>query len=101
MNRYRLSTTAVEDLDGILDYVSTDSGLDAALGLHGDFARAFQLLADHPGVGHRHAHIADKRTRVWTVHSYLIIYWPKDVPLGIARIVHGHRDMRTIETPRP
>jgi len=33
-------------------------------------------LADHPGLGHLREHLADEALRVWTVHSYLVIYRP-------------------------
>ena len=101
MNPFKLSRAAESDLDGIVEYLTRKAGPGPAIRLVDDFESAFHMLASHPGAGHRHAYVADPDARVWIVHSYLIIYWPDDVPLGIARVVHGHRDLGNIQTPRP
>ena len=93
MNRYAISREAEADLDAIYDYVLESSGHVAAQGLHDEFLTAFHKVAEHPGFGHRHHEITDSRVRVWSVHSYLIIYSPESKPLAIARIVHGARDI--------
>ena len=101
MIAWKLSEHAMVDLEEIWDHIALDAGPDTADRIAEEFSDAIARLAKHPGIGHRHAHLTDSRVRVWIVHSYLIIYWPEDVPLGIARVVHGHRDMSAIETPRP
>ncbi|MFP4148959.1 MAG: type II toxin-antitoxin system RelE/ParE family toxin, partial [Nitriliruptoraceae bacterium] len=50
-------------------------------------------LADHPGLGHLREDLADEALRVWTVHSYLVIYRPDARPLQIVRVLSGYRDI--------
>lgn len=47
-------------------------------------------------MGHRRAEIRDERYRVWSVHSYLIIYRPDTSPLNVVRIVSGYRDLKQL-----
>ena len=44
--------------------------------------------------------LADETLRVWTVHSYLMIYRPETRPLQIVRVLSGYRDIATLfESP--
>ena len=67
--------------------------------LRDEFYDAFNGLADMPGKGHTRDEIADSRHRVWSVHSYLIIYRPETRPLQIVSVVHGARDLRALFGP--
>ena len=97
MSRYTLSRQAESDLDSIYDYILDSSGPVVALRLHDEFVAAFDTLAAHPNLGHRHPDIADPNLRCWTLHSYLIVYWNGADPISIARVIHGARDISQID----
>ncbi len=101
MNAYRLSREATVDLTQIIDYIEREPGPRNALDVFDEFLRAFVMLAAHPGLGHHHEYIAEAEARVWNVYSYLVVYWPHETPLGIARIIHGSRDLTLIDIPAP
>ena len=39
--------------------------------------------------------------RFWPVFSYLIVYDPAMQPVGIARVLHGSRDLATVFAAKP
>ena len=76
-------------------YVARDS-IDAAERVIGDIEWAMKLIAGMPGIGHRRDDVSDPRRRFWAVHSYLIAYsWTDDV-VRVARVVSGHRDLKSL-----
>ena len=59
MNRgYVFTPLAEADLDDIWDYVAERFGFDLADGVLESLHRAFQLLAENPGIGHTREDIA-------------------------------------------
>jgi len=60
-----------------------------------DIRSYFAKLAEFPGMGHWRDEL-DRRYRVWTVHSYLIIYRPDLKPIQITRVISGFRDLNRI-----
>jgi antitoxin ParD1/3/4/toxin ParE1/3/4 len=98
MSRFVLTAQARLDLLNIWNYIAEDN-IDAADRLHDEFYDAFNGLADMPGKGHVRNELADPRHRVWSVHSYLIIYRPQTKPLQIVSVVHGARDLRALFGP--
>jgi antitoxin ParD1/3/4/toxin ParE1/3/4 len=55
--------------------------------------RAFLELAEMPRLGHRREDLTPERFRFWPVYEYLVVYDPDTSPLGIVRVLHGHRDV--------
>lgn len=39
--------------------------------------------------------------KFWAVFSYLIVYNPATQPIGIARVVHGSRDIESLFRKKP
>jgi plasmid stabilization system protein ParE len=95
MKRIILSARARLDLLTIWQYIAQDS-MDAADRVILEIRAEFQKLAEMPGMGHRRAEIRDERYRVWSVHSYLIVYRPDTSPLNVVRIVSGYRDLKRL-----
>ena len=62
----------------------------------GEIAKAFWFLAATPGAGHRREDLTDEPVKFWSVFSYLIVYDPESRPIGIARVLHGMRDLGAI-----
>ena len=92
---YFLTPAAEQDIDEIADYISLDS-VDAAIRVFSDLKRGMQRVAAMPGMGHVRDDIADESLRIWTVHSYLIVYRSPANCTEIVRVLHGARDIRAL-----
>jgi plasmid stabilization system protein ParE len=95
--RYVLTTQAQQDFAEIADHIAESSGLAPAEQVLGELRRGFQLLAEHPEVGHVRADLPDDpEVRFWSVYSYLIVFVPAARPLAVVSILHGARDPQNI-----
>lgn len=95
MGRYVLSAAAEADLNDIVGYIRQRNP-GAAKVLKSRLRDAMRKLADFPGLGHERPDLTDEVVRFWHVYDYLIVYDPTMKPLGIARIVHGARDVERV-----
>ncbi len=95
MKRYRLSRTALRDIDEACAWIAKDD-LNAALRLWTRFDAAFAKLERIPRLGHHRTDRADERHRFWTVGSYLIVYVVTDDRVEVARVLHAARDVRRL-----
>ncbi len=59
-----------------------------------------QKLAEQPFMGRTRPELGQD-VRVFPYERYLIIYRPADYGIGIARVVHGARDLTGIDAPMP
>jgi antitoxin ParD1/3/4/toxin ParE1/3/4 len=95
--RFILTPQAQQDLAEIAEHIADSSGLAPAEQLVGELRRGFQLLAEHPEVGHAREDIPDDpEVRFWSVYSYLIVFVPSARPLAVVSILHGARDPKNI-----
>jgi plasmid stabilization system protein ParE len=92
---YVLSAPATVDLEEIHRWIARDDPA-AAVNVVTDLRDAMRRLATMPGLGHARDDLADETLRVWTVHSYLVIYRPDTEPLQVVRVLSGYRDIGTI-----
>ncbi len=53
MSLYRLTATAVDDLAEISAYLTEQGGDSLAFEIENDLFEKFEVLARHPGLGHR------------------------------------------------
>jgi plasmid stabilization system protein ParE len=90
-----LSAPAASDLREIHVYIAADGPAAARRVLH-DLRDAMYRLSELPGLGHVRDDLVDETLRVWTVHSYLVIYRPETRPLQIVRVLSGYRDIATL-----
>jgi plasmid stabilization system protein ParE len=90
-----LSAPAASDLREIHTYIAADDPAAAGRVLE-DLRDAMHRLAELPGLGHVRDDLVDETLRVWTVHSYLVIYRPETRPLQIVRVLSGYRDIATL-----
>lgn len=90
-----LSDPAVGDLRDIRDHIARDDP-DTARQVLNDIRAAIQRLVDLPHLGHVRQDLADEQLRVWTVHTYLVIYLPDTSPLQVVRVLSGYRDLTAI-----
>jgi antitoxin ParD1/3/4/toxin ParE1/3/4 len=94
MSGYRLSPRAAEELDAVLEHILQEGGPTAAEKVADEFSRCLRMLAERPGIGRVWEEAPGGTVRVWSLWSYLIFYDPGTRPIGIARIIHGARDIR-------
>ena len=95
MPRYVLSQEATGDLREIHDYIAAEDPAAARRVLE-DLRTAMHRLAEHPGLGHLREDLADEALRVWTAHSFLVIYRPDARPLQVVRVLSGYRDIAAL-----
>jgi plasmid stabilization system protein ParE len=99
--RYFLSTEAQEDFRAIRAYYLQESDARVARYVIGEITKALRFLAATPGAGHVREDLTDEKVKFWPVFSYLIVYDPATQPLGIARVLHGSRDIEALFRIRP
>jgi len=97
MAGWLLSPLASDDLEGILDYIATESRSQVVVEkVASDFVVALDKLAASPRIGWQRAHLTGRGFRWWRVHNYLLVYDPESSPLRVIRILHGARDLERI-----
>ena len=93
MNRYVLAPAAARDLFQIWRYIKKERSESVANGVERVIREKLVLLARSPGLGHRRPDLTSADVRFFPVYSYLVVYRPKTMPLQIAAILHGSRDV--------
>ena len=91
MRTWRLTTTAAANLQDVYDYIAERDGMRRADRVLAEFRDALTRLGDMPGIGHHHPDLEDPNLRVWTVHSWHVIYDPRTSPITILRIHSAYR----------
>lgn len=93
MSAYVLTKPAAQDIDDILDYISSQSPQTALL-VARRFERTFEKIADLPAIGHTRKELRDDSLRVVTCSGYLIIFDSVRQPLHILRVIRGRQNLR-------
>ena len=91
MNKYSLDEQAEQDLDEIWLTIAEDSP-NAADRMIDRLTDSFVLLAGQPLIGRERPELA-LNLRSFPVSSYVIFYRPITNGVGIARVLHGSRDI--------
>jgi plasmid stabilization system protein ParE len=76
---FSLSPEVLQDLQDIWNFIALDN-LTAADKLEDEFFEAFEMLAQHPGMGHTRADLTDRDVRFWPMGSY-VVYRARLIPL--------------------
>lgn len=93
MKSFFLSPAAAQDLAEIEAYIASERP-GAVDGVLDALEAACQLVADYPGVGRVRDEI-DEGVMSFPVGSYVLFYNADGDSVGIARILHGSRDLAT------
>jgi antitoxin ParD1/3/4/toxin ParE1/3/4 len=101
VKRYRLSPEAQADLNDIKLYLLKEGGARLARRVLSEIRKRLQFLAANPGAGHTREDLTDEPVKFWAIFSYLIVYDPATHPLGVARVLHGARDLETLFSDHP
>jgi toxin ParE1/3/4 len=98
--RYAVNSELAEaDLADIWVEIATDD-IDTADRFIQGLRTLAQKLAEQPFMGRVRPELGQD-VRVFPHEQYLLIYRPATHGVGIARVVHGARDLTSIEVPRP
>ena len=96
MKTYSLSDAAVQDLNDICDYIAQNNPR-AASKLFDTVRRKCRLLAEFPGMGKSYEKLAPNLRGI-VVQDYIILYYPREDGVDIARIFSGYQDFESIFT---
>jgi len=88
---FQLSPAAAQDLEEIESHVASERP-SAAEGVLDGIEAACRLVATYPDVGRARDEI-DHGVLSFPIGSYVLFYYPNAEPFGIARILHGSRDL--------
>lgn len=86
------SIQALDDLDGIYDYVAESSPQNAVM-LVRQFQNRFQLLAANPTVGRLRPELMEG-LRSWNLHRFVIFYFPAEDGIETVRVLHSAMDIK-------
>ena len=100
-SRYSLSPEARQDLIDIRDFYRKEAGARVARHVLGEITSTLRFLAETPGAGHSRSDLTEEPVKFWPVFSYLIVYDPVMRPIGVARVLHGSRDLMALFETRP
>jgi plasmid stabilization system protein ParE len=93
--RVIIARRALSDLDGIWSYVAAEATRETASRLIARILDAMERLSEMPGMGHTRLDLP-RHYRAWRVFRFLIIYRFDQSALYVARVIHGHRDVRRV-----
>jgi plasmid stabilization system protein ParE len=96
VTRYILSPAAKQDLTEIRNYLVDRASRDVARRVLHELRKAMVSLAESPGIGHVRYDLAPEPIRFYRVYKYLLVYRFSPSSLGIVRVLHAARDVRSI-----
>ena len=85
------SLQALEDLDGIYDFVAESSPQNADM-LVREFQHRFELLAANPTIGRLRPEL-EAQLRSWNLYRFVIFYFAADDGIEITRVLHSSMDI--------
>ena len=94
MKPFLLSPAAAQDLAEIVAYIASERP-SAVKGVLDALEAACQLVAEYPGVGRARDEI-DDGVMSFPMGTYVLFYHANEDPVGIARILHGSRDLGSV-----
>ncbi len=94
MNSYTFSDEAVQDLDGICNYIAQNNP-NLASKLFDAIRKKCKVVADFPNMGKRYEKLAPG-LRGFTVDDYIIFYYPREDGIDVTRVLSGYRDLESL-----
>lgn len=95
MRRILIRPQARLDLLEIWHHIALDS-VHAANKVVDNLEAAIRGLGDMPGKGHVRRDVVNPAFRFWSERPYVIGYRYDDQNVTVVRVVHGHRDLRSL-----
>ena len=97
MSSLVLAAEALADLEEIWQYIADDSP-DAADRIVDEILEACDKLRSSPEIGRPREDLGTG-LRSWPVRNYIIFYRFGGDTVGVARVLHGARDIETVMCP--
>lgn len=85
------SLQALDDLDGIYDYVADSSPQNADMLVH-EFQLRFEILAANPAIGRLRPELTE-HIRSWNLHRFVIFYFASGEGIEVVRVLHSSMDI--------
>jgi antitoxin ParD1/3/4/toxin ParE1/3/4 len=79
----------------IWQYLVLEAGVSVANHIEAELYEAFETLAGSPGIGHRRDDLTRHPVFFFAARQYMIVY-RKSLPLEIAAVIHGKRNLSRI-----
>ena len=95
MAHFKITSAAQDDLLDIWEYIAEDNESSADKFLRG-LNTKFHALAEQPGIGRERFELIQD-IRSFPVGRYLIFYRITHYGIEITRVLHGSRDLASIE----
>jgi antitoxin ParD1/3/4 len=99
---YHLTSTALDDLDEIWNYIAKDSP-DAADRVESAIFEACKGIARNPTIGSKRGEITPLPVRFWVVTrfpSFIVVYQPDSDPIQIVAVLHAQRNLPRVIAER-
>ncbi len=93
MTQVIYSPEAIDDLTGIVKYISRDKPEAARRWLQ-TVRQKCELLATQPASGEQRQGFGIADCRCFSVGNYVLFFRPQGEGIEVARIIHGSRDLR-------
>lgn len=93
MKRASFHPLAKQDLLQIVRYLVREAGQHRAEMVLEQILTAIRRLTVMPGMGHFREDLTPRPLRLWSVHSYLIVYRADTEPIRVVRVLDGRQDM--------
>jgi antitoxin ParD1/3/4/toxin ParE1/3/4 len=100
VNHYRLTPTAIDDIDQAISYLASQAGWNIALKIEQELFQLFEKLAAFPGLGHLRPDLTSLPLHFFPSEPYLIAYQRDTKPVIIHAVLHGARDIAEIFSGR-
>ena len=100
MSSYIVSPKADEDLLEIWCQLDERAGVEMANRVESKLYAAFEALGRNPRIGHTRTDLTSHPVLFFSVYSYMIVYTPQ-APIGIARVLHGKRNLQRVLEAEP
>jgi antitoxin ParD1/3/4 len=94
--RFVLAPQAALDLFEIWQYIKEQTSVTTADRVESAIREKISFRASAPEAGHQRKDLTDKHVKFFPVYSYLIVYRSATIPLQIASVLHGRRDVERI-----
>jgi toxin ParE1/3/4 len=90
--QFRLTETAIKDIEQIADYIAKQSGLLKSEIFLSKLDAKFVKIAQFPNLGRQRDEILPG-IRSLSIENYLILYMPTGQDVEIFRVISGYRDL--------
>ncbi|QDL07944.1 type II toxin-antitoxin system RelE/ParE family toxin [Brasilonema octagenarum UFV-E1] len=94
MSNYSFSDEAVKDLNSICEYIAQNNP-KAASKLFDAIRQKCKLVSGFPNMGKSYERLSPN-LRGFSIEDYIVLYYPREDGIDIARVISGYRDLESM-----